>query len=306
MYIFFIAMQVILRIIFLVAIPSLCALGQNKIAFVSDTQAPMWIEDVFLKSNNNEKATALLFSEIVNQKPTDLFILGDVVSLGHKEKKWKAMDDYLQRCRQEGIKVSALLGNHDVMSKPKKGEQKFQQRFPDQVRTGFTKVTDSIAVVMLNSNFKKLSQKDMETQQAWLKTELLELDMNTSIKTIVVSCHHAPYSNSKIVGSSELVQKYFVPLFLKSAKSKLFITGHSHAFEHFKKEGKDFLVIGGGGGIHQPLKSENFTWQDLASDYKPMFHYLDMTRQGNSLSLISHSLKKDFSGFETGYSFIIP
>jgi hypothetical protein len=198
------------------------------------------------------------------------------------------------------------LGNHDVMNKSKKGEQKFQQRFPDQVRTGFTKVTDSIALVMLNSNFKKLSLKDIEVQQAWLKTELLKLDENTSIKTIVVSCHHAPYSNSKIVGSSEPVQKYFVPLFLQSTKCKLFITGHSHAFEHFKKEGKDFLVIGGGGGIHQPLKSENSTFRDLAPTYKPMFHYLTMTRRGANLSIVSHSLKNDFLGFETGYSFIIP
>jgi UDP-2,3-diacylglucosamine pyrophosphatase LpxH len=306
MYIFFLAMQVILRIIFLVAIPTFCTLGQTKIAFVSDTQAPMWIEDVFLKSNNNEKATELLFSEMAKQKPSNLFILGDVVSLGHKEKKWKEMDTYLQRCRQEGIKVSALLGNHDVMSKPKKGEQRFQQRFPDQVRTGFTKVTDSIAVVMLNSNFKKLSQKDMEAQQAWLKNELFKLDASSSIKAIVISCHHAPYSNSKIVGSSEPVQRYFVPLFLKSTKGKLFITGHSHAFEHFKKEGKDFLVIGGGGGIHQPLKSENSTWQDLAPSYKPMFHYLTMTRRGTNLSIISYRLKNDFSGFETGYSFIMP
>jgi UDP-2,3-diacylglucosamine pyrophosphatase LpxH len=280
--------------------------AQPTIAFVSDTQEPMWIEDVFLQSNQNTKATNLIFNEVINQKPTDLFILGDVVALGHKEKKWKAMDDYLQRCRQEGIKVSALLGNHDVMSKSKKGEQKFQQRFSDQVRTGFTKVTDSIAVIMLNSNFKKLSQKDIEAQQAWLKTELLKLDANSSIKAIVISCHHAPYSNSKIVGSSEPVQKYFVSLFLKSTKSKLFITGHSHAFEHFKKEGKDFLVIGGGGGIHQPLKSENSTWQDLAPAYKPMFHYLTMTRSGTNLSIVSHPLKKDFSGFEAGYSFIIP
>jgi UDP-2,3-diacylglucosamine pyrophosphatase LpxH len=297
-----------LRLTYLILILAITygATAQPTIAFVSDTQEPMWVEDVFLKSNQNAKATNLIFNAVINQKPTDLFILGDVVTLGHKEKKWKAMDTYLQRCRQEGIKVSALLGNHDVMSKPKKGEQKFQQRFPDQVRTGFTKVTDSIAVVMLNSNFKKLSQKDMEAQQAWLKNELFKLDASSSIKAIVISCHHAPYSNSKIVGSSEPVQKYFVPLFLKSTKSKLFITGHSHAFEHFKKEGKAFLVIGGGGGIHQPLKSENSTLQDLAPTYKPMFHYLTMTRRGTNLSIVSHPLKNDFSGFETGYSFTIP
>jgi UDP-2,3-diacylglucosamine pyrophosphatase LpxH len=296
------------RLMYLIIVLTIAfeAKAQPTIAFVSDTQEPMWIEDVFLKSNQNTKATNLIFNAVLNQKPTDLLILGDVVALGHKEKKWKAIDTYLQNCKTRGIRVSALLGNHDVMSKPKKGEQKFQLRFPDQVRTGFAKITDSIAIVMLNSNFKKLSQKDIEVQQAWLKSELAKLDHDPTIKIAIVSCHHAPYSNSKIVGSSESVQKYFVPLFLQSTKSKLFITGHSHAFEHFKKEGKDFLVIGGGGGIHQPLKSENSDFQDLAPTYKPMFHYLNMTRQGNSLSLVSRSLKKDFSGFETGYTFTIP
>jgi UDP-2,3-diacylglucosamine pyrophosphatase LpxH len=306
MYIFLLAMQVILRIIFLVAIPFLCALGQTKIAFVSDTQAPMWIEDVFLKSNKNEKATALLFSEIVNQKPSDLFILGDVVTLGYKEKKWKKMDSYLQSCRDAGIAVSALLGNHDVMSNSKKGEEVFQLRFPNHVRTGFVKITDSVAVVLLNSNFKKLSGDDMTIQQSWLKSTLKNLDGDPAIQVVIVSCHHAPYSNSKIVGSSEGAQNYFIPLFFQSTKSKLFITGHSHAFEHFKKEGKDFLVIGGGGGIHQPLKSSNPSLKDLTSEYKPMFHYLTATRKGKSLQLVSHFLKNDFSGFDAGHSINVP
>lgn len=290
----------------LTTLSSFFAWGQTNIAFASDTQAPMWIEDMFLKSNHNEKATSLLFSEIEKQKPANLFILGDVVSLGHKEKKWKKMDLYLQRCRDAGIEVSALLGNHDVMGNAKKGEKVFQKRFPNHIRTGFIKITDSVAVVLLNSNFKKLSNEDIDLQQSWLKSSLQRLDHDQAIQVIVVSCHHAPYSNSKIVGSSEEVQKYFVPLFLQSTKSKLFITGHSHAFEYFKKEGKDFLVIGGGGGIHQPLKSSNATFADLASHYKPTFHYLMITRKASVLNLTSYFLKDDFSGFEKGYSFTIP
>jgi UDP-2,3-diacylglucosamine pyrophosphatase LpxH len=297
---------IILRPILLVIIFSLSAFGQTKFAFVSDTQAPMWIEDVFLKSNNNERATALLFSDIVNQKPSALFILGDVVTLGYKEKKWKKMDTYIKNCRDAGIETTALLGNHDVMSNAKKGEKIFQKRFANHARTGFVKITDSIAVVLLNSNFKKLSKEDIAIQQSWLKSTLQKLDNDPTVQVIVVSCHHAPYSNSKIVGSSEEVQKYFVPFFYQSVKSKLFITGHSHAFEYFKREGKDFLVIGGGGGIHQPLKLSNATFSDLASQYKPMFHYLTMTRSGKSLQLVSHFLKDDFSGFEAGYSINIP
>jgi UDP-2,3-diacylglucosamine pyrophosphatase LpxH len=294
--------RTVLLIIFAVTRMTYSAFSQTQIAFISDTQAPMWIEDVFLKSNNNKKATALLFDEITKQKPDHLFILGDVVSLGHKEKKWREMDSYLLRCRQEGIEVSALLGNHDVMLRAKKGEQLFQKRFPTHMRTGFVKITDSVAVVLLNSNFKKNSKQAIEMQLAWLKKTLQDLDTNPAIQAVVVSCHHAPYSNSKIVGTSEHVQNLFVPPFLQSAKSKLFMTGHSHAFEHFKIKDKNFLVIGGGGGIHQPLESARPTFTDLATTYKPMFHYVTISRTFKILNLTSYFLKADFSGFEKGYS----
>src|SRR5882762_5235514 len=95
--------------------PSFSVLAQEahrpSIAIISDTQAPMWIEKVFLKPDHNEKATAILFDQIVKMKPEYLFILGDVTSWSAKERKWDAMDGYLQACRNSGIKVSALFGN---------------------------------------------------------------------------------------------------------------------------------------------------------------------------------------------------
>src|SRR5699024_11178759 len=108
---------------------------------------------------------------------------------------------------------------------------------------------------------------------------------------------------SKIVGSSAKVQNNFVPAFIKSNKAQLFVTGHAHAFEHFLKQGKDLLVIGGGGGLHQPLDTSSKRINDLAWDYKPMFHYLSVRRSGTQLQVQSHALNKDYNGFETGHSF---
>lgn len=265
----------------------------------------MWGEKLFLKSNRNVEAADLIFKEIIKQKPAQVFILGDVVAWGYREKKWKEMDARLKACRDKGIRVSALLGNHDVMTQPKKGEERFQQRFPDQLRTGFQIVTDSIAVVLLNSNFKKLAADEVAFQQNWLETTLKNLDTDPSIKLTIVTCHHAPFSNSKIVGSSEATQEHFLPAFYRSKKAKLFMTGHSHAFEHFKKDGKDFWVIGGGGGIHQPLR-ESESLKDLVPTYKPMFHFVTLTRTARALVLSSHFLKEDFSGFGMGYQLKLP
>ncbi|MFM7854074.1 MAG: metallophosphoesterase family protein, partial [Flammeovirgaceae bacterium] len=144
------------------------AQAQEQIVFVSDTQKPMWVEDLFLPSHHNEKATELIFESIQSVKPKSVFILGDVVSLGHKEKKWKKIDEYLHQLRSSGIEVNALLGNHDVMSKPQKGEQAFQQRFPNHQRLGYIRLVDSLAIVLLNSNFKTLTAADRLQQKKWL------------------------------------------------------------------------------------------------------------------------------------------
>jgi len=279
--------------------------SQTEIDFVSDTQAPMTVEKIKLHANHNTLATAMIFSEMLKNKPLAVYMLGDVVSVGSSNHKWKMVDNFVDSCHENKITVHALLGNHDVMWTRKKGEMNFAKRFPDFKDIGYVTITDSIAVIMLNSNFKKLSSDEIAQQQNWYQTTLKSLDSNDAVKIIIVSCHHAPFSNSLIVHSSIPVQKYFVPDFLHTRKCKLFITGHAHSFEHFTFSGKDFLVIGGGGGLHQPMDTSANKIPDLASQYKPMFHYLSLQRYGDSLLLVSHFVKQDFTGFEKGYSFEI-
>jgi hypothetical protein len=279
--------------------------SQKVIDFVSDTQQPMTIEKIKLHSNHNEKATAMILSDIIKNRPLAVYMLGDVVAVGSSNGKWKNIDKFIDSCRDNHIIVHALLGNHDVMWSRKKGEKNFQKRFPDHIDIGYACVTDSVAIVMLNSNFKKLSSDEIKKQQLWYSKTLKNLNDSDSVKTIIVCCHHAPYSNSKIVGSSKSVQQYFVPDFIQTKKCKLFITGHAHAFEHFNRLGKDFLTIGGGGGLHQPLDTSAKRIPDIAFHYKPMFHYLSIERIGNKLLLTSHFIREDFSGIENGYSFEI-
>jgi hypothetical protein len=215
------------------------------------------------------------------------------------------MDVYLKDLRSKNIPVYAALGNHEVMGQSKKGMRKFQERFPDHVPTGYVQVKDSVAVVMLNSNFGKLTADENAVQTKWYKETLEKLDADPAIHFIISGCHHSPFTNSKIVGASQDVQERFVPLFLASKKSRLFITGHSHNFEHFQKGGKDFLVIGGGGGLHQPLRTGADCMEDMCADYKPAFHYLTVKRCGTQLKVASIQLKKDFTSFEDGQAMTI-
>lgn len=280
--------------------------NKRAILFLSDTQAPMWVEKLVLRTHQNTKATQAIFAEILRIKPAVLYWLGDIVSLGYRNNKWRIIDQFLLKCTEVRTAVYAIMGNHDVMGRPRKGARNFQQRFPEHSPTGYVKTTDDIAVVMLNSNFSILSAADLVKQQTWYQQMLIDLDADPEIKVVIVTCHHAPYSNSKLVGSSKLVQQRFVPPYVKSQKARLFITGHSHAFERYEFDGKTFLIIGGGGGLRQPLNTSPSRLPDLALDYKPMFHYLAVHREGEGLSLTSYCLKKDFSGFSEGYHFEIP
>lgn len=273
------------------------------LAFASDTQEPMWVEKLFIKADHNLEATQMIFKDVGQRRPRSFFILGDVVSSGKKAKAWKNIDLYMGRALKDSIPVYATLGNHDVMFNAKKGMSNFKKRFPTYEPTGFTVVVDSVAVVLLNSNFGALSADDIGKQDNWYKQKLKELDADAAIKLIIVGCHHSPYTNSKIVKPSAQVQQSFVPPFIASAKATLFLSGHSHNYEQFKVQGKDFVVIGGGGGLHQKVKPNNQIMNDVAEDYKPVFHYLEVRRQGSKLNVLSRKLTPDFSAFVDGLTF---
>jgi hypothetical protein len=75
------------------------------------------------------------------------------------------------------------------------------------------------------------------------------------------------------------VQDSFLPEFYASKKSRLFISGHVHAFEHSVSNEKDFLVVGGG-GLQQLLKTEKAV--SFYDKFSPAFrmrmcHYLKIS-----------------------------
>ena len=275
--------------------------NQQRIYFISDIQSPLPVEKIILKAYRNEEARDSLFADIIFQHPDNLFMLGDLISKGSNEKTWAPLDAFLNSLNRINTRVYAIPGNHEYMSISSIGMQMFKSRFQEKCLYGYFVNIDSIAVVMLNSNFNSLSENEFSKQLIWYKSEMDSLDADPVIKAIIVCTHHAPYSNSKIVGSSKKVEDLIVPVFEKSRKSKLFISGHSHNLEYFSDSiGKHFLIIGGGGGIAQPLIPINKRlYYDLINqDIKPLFFYLIIEKKGNCLNLIVRGFKKDFRFFE--------
>lgn len=65
------------------------------------------------------------------------------------------------------------------------------------------------------------------------------------------------------------------------------------------------MVIGGGGGLKQPLRQGIGTLADVALDYKPLFHYVMVEASGDTLQVTSYHIKNDFSSFEEGRKTLI-
>jgi hypothetical protein len=142
-------------------------------------------------------------------------------------------------------------------------------------------------------------------QDEWYRRTLAEADSMPEVHSIIVCCHHSPYSNSKMVGSSPAVQEHFVEPYLKARKTSLFISGHAHLYQHFMNADKHFFVIGGGGGLHHPLNKSAGPHVCLEPDYDPLFHFLTVQMCNGALKVISHRLKDDLSGFDEGCDYLI-
>jgi hypothetical protein len=289
------------------AIP-LCT-GDSLLVFVSDTQRPLFFETLLLSPNGNETARDLIFKEILGLRPNAIVHLGDIVSLGFSPGSWEAFDDFLARTRQEHVPVYPTLGNHELLLFPSYGLERFLDRFPWYSKTGYVVRIGRLGIVQLNSNFTSLSDDERQHQVRWLEHSLVELEADTTVDAVIVGCHHPPFTNSTVVDPSFDVQGAFVPLFLRFSKCKLFISGHAHACEHFIQSGKDFLVIGGGGGLlHTVLTGGEERYRDVSGLHHNtrMFHYLECRIAGATLSFSVRMVKNDFGGFETVHEFTLP
>jgi hypothetical protein len=272
-----------------------------KLFFISDCQEPMKVERLFREAYRNEEARDSLFSDILRQRPTNLFILGDITSAGSNKKSWYPVDSFLYKLQKQNVLVNAIPGNHEYYTNARKGIKNYLKRFPEKSLSGYCIKIDSMAIVLLNSNFKKLTSPERKKQQAWYDKTLDTLDSDPGTKVVLVCAHHAPYTNSKVTGKSMTVIQNFVPEFRHSLKTKVFLTGHSHNLEYFKDSvNKYFLVIGGGGGLKQPLllKDESLYSDLVPQDKKPLYFYVTIERKGNYIYIQAHGLHKDFNVFD--------
>ncbi len=297
---------ILIALTLLVQSASAQGLDNLRVAFLSDSQDPTWIERFFLKLHHNAEAREMIYRDILDNRPLAVVHLGDMVSSASRDGAWQSIDGFVDSLKHRGIEFHPIPGNHEYFFFPQAGIRNFTLRFPDAPLTGYLMRYGGLAIVLLNSNLARLTDEEYHQQAVWYRSTLRTLDADSSIHFVIVGTHHSPFTNSTIVSPSQEVDTAFVPGYLAAGKTVLFLSGHAHAFEHYQRGGKDFLVMGGGGGLLQPLLTggrrrypDLFTQQGNTR----MFHYLLCTVSPSRLRVDVRMIKEDFSGFETVASY---
>ncbi len=284
--------------------------GDAALLFVADTQTPMWLESLVLKTDDNETARAAVFTAMAAEREAAaVFHLGDITGLGSSSSAWREMDTEFAKLRAARLPLYPIFGNHDYMLFAGKGKSNFLSAFPWCEPSWYQARVGAVAVLLLNSNFSRLSKEELARQQRWYESTLIALDADPSVTVVIVGAHHAPYTNSKVVSPDAEVRRRFVPAYIASRKAGLFISGHAHACEHFRMRGKDFLVSGGGGGLLQPLHTgEKQLYRDLFPIQSPRrwFHYTRCSIEGGRLVVRIRMPDRKLRSFATPYVFNVP
>jgi Icc-related predicted phosphoesterase len=263
-----------------------------------------------LLREQNDAQRRKVFLAVAKQQPKLLIILGDLVSAGGAFSAWNYFDACIQPVRDRHIPIVAIPGNHEYMHGKEKGVANFISHFPNMNGRTWTQARcGDIAFVLLNSNFHEMARADIDTQGAWYARTLDSLQNDSSISSIVVGCHHPPFTNSTIVSENKDVQTRFVPLFARTPKAKLFISGHCHSYERFSEYGKTFVVSGGAGGPKQkviidPAKQRR---RDLyiGPAVRP-FHFCTITREKSRLRVRMFKLDEALKSWSLGDDFSLP
>lgn len=225
---------------------------------------------------------------IAEENPAAVIILGDLVYQADAAGHWELFDSLTTALRTANIPVFPLLGNHDYYGCNDVAFAQRDQRFPHiGNRRWYAFAIGGITFVLTDSNFEEMTNNEFDVQRMWFNSILDSCERNEDTRMIIVGTHHPPFTNSTVVHDDTLVQAIFLPGFRSHRKARLFFSGHCHAYERFEKDGKQFIVSGGGGGPRQRLKAgadakheDSFRWN---SAYRP-FHFCRLVSSDKGLT----------------------
>lgn len=269
----------------------------SRLLLVGDPQ-PTSLLEVWRERNDAERE--LIADRIAEERPSLLVFLGDLVFDGPSSRHWRRFDETFARVHDADIPALAVLGNHEYWIRTHAGLPHFDARFPHQAGERWTtRRFGPLALVLLNTNARVLSDQEWAQQAAWFAQTLDRLDGDPGVRGVLVLGHHPPFTNSDTTGDEVEVQRAFVPAIVRSRKTLAYVSGHAHTYERFAVADKTFLVSGGGGGprvkVLQGAKQRHPDRYDGPA--KRPFNYLTVTPGPSGVDVRVTGLRKGETTF---------
>jgi 3',5'-cyclic AMP phosphodiesterase CpdA len=255
---------------------SLDPASRAPLAVVGDLQRTSAIERLIGREQNDVERERIV-AALTRERPAGVVLLGDLVFDAADVREWNRLDSLTAPLREAAGAILPVLGNHEYRGNNAWCLEQARARFPPlrQARW-YSRRFGNLGLVWLDSNATELDSTSWNRQLAWYRQTLADLDRAAEVKGVLVFLHHPPFTNSTVTGDEAHVQKAFLPPFRTSRKAVAMLCGHAHAYEHFLKHGKHFIVSGGGGGPRVALLSgQARRHRDLFEGPAPRpFHYI--------------------------------
>lgn len=270
--------------------------SKNYFIIIGDIKQKSTLE--FLREGN-KRGRKLVLAEIVKRGPAFVVNLGDLVSRGSSDKRWRRFDELHKEFRERRIPYFPILGNHELYGNDNKALGNFFMRFPYLNQQRWYSFTwEGTAFIMLDSNFSTLTAEQNTQQLRWYIEELERFERDEQVRHVIVVSHQPPFTNNWSGGPSRSVQKYFAEPFLRFRKTALFLSGHVHTYERFEKGGKHFVVSGGGGAPRSSVITDLALqrYEDLFSGpERRALHFCQIERRDKALLFSMLRLEPDGS-----------
>lgn len=181
---------------------------------------------------------------------------------GTKDPRWQTEFELMYDRDLLAMPFYAALGNHDYEDTKYMAQLTYGREHPESrwkmpakwYRLSIPEDKPLITVLVLDSNYAKLSAEEWEKETAWFKTELT----NKNNAAWTISTAHHPLFTAGQHGDTKKIIAEWGPA-IKAAKLDFYLCGHDHDLQHLEMPGwpTSFLLAGGGGAKIRPMKRDD-------------------------------------------------
>ena len=279
-----------------------------RIAVVGDLQRTAPILEFWREQNDAERARVV--AAIAGARPELLVITGDCVFDGGSDAQWEVFDQLTAPLRAAEIPVVLAFGNHEHWRGRIAADAHAFPRFPlAQSRHWLSVAFGPLRLVVLDSNEGALGAAAWSAQLRWYQSALDELDADDAVLGVLVTFHHPPFTNSTVTSDGIDVQRTLLPPFARARKTLALLNGHVHSYERFVRDGKTYVVSGGGGGPRAKLDvsaSRRHPDERYAGPAVRDFNFAVYTLGERGVTAEVHGLARGASAWTTLDTFDLP